>query len=233
MRMWPCLGWPCPHKLPRPYGGWSFYGSQDPELPVLSVMGPWGHRIFGTYSSFSPIMAEEKCVCGHVWGDPVPTNCRVLRADGHFTVARTLNYLYYQLWVPGAKGYLVHIAHFPHNGRTEMRMWPCLGWPCPVKLPRPYGGWSFYGSQDPVLPVLSVMGPWLQGLFGTYSSFSTIMAEEKCVCGHVWGDPVPTNCRVLRADGHFTVARALNYPYYQLWVPGAKGYLVHIAPLPP
>ena len=35
-------------------------------------------------------MAEQKCVCGHVWGDPVPTNCRVLRADGHFTVARTL-----------------------------------------------------------------------------------------------------------------------------------------------
>ena len=29
------------------------------------------------------------------------------------------------------------------------------------------GGWLFYGSQDPVLPILSVMGPWVQGLFGT------------------------------------------------------------------
>ena len=25
------------------------------------------------------------------------------------------------------------------------------------------------------------------------------MAEQNCVCGHVWGDPVPTNCRVLKA----------------------------------
>ena len=46
------------------------------------------------------------------------------------------------------------------------------------------------------------MGPWVQGLFGTQSSFTPIMAEQKCVCGHVWGDPVPTNCRVLKADGH-------------------------------
>ena len=39
-------------------------------------------------------MTEQKCVYGHVWGDPVPVNCRVFRADGHFTVARTLYYLY-------------------------------------------------------------------------------------------------------------------------------------------
>ena len=57
------------------------------------------------------------------------------------------------------------------------------------------------------------------------------MAEQKCVCGHVWGDPVPTNCRVLKADGHFTVARTLYNPYHQLWVPGSKDYLVHMAPL--
>ena len=31
MPMWPCLGWSCPHKLSRPLGGWSLYGSQDPE----------------------------------------------------------------------------------------------------------------------------------------------------------------------------------------------------------
>ena len=68
------------------------------------------------------------------------------------------------------------------------------------------------------------MGPWVQGLFGTHSSFTPIMAEQKCVCGHIWGDPVPTNCRVLKADGHFTVARTLYYPYHKLWVPGSKGY---------
>ena len=77
------------------------------------------------------------------------------------------------------------------------------------------------------------MGPWVQGLFGTHSSFTPIMAEQKCVCGHIWGDPVPTNCRVLKADGHFTVARTLYYPYHKLWVPGSKGYLVHIAHLHP
>ena len=81
---------------------------------------------------------------------PVPTNCRVLRADGHFTVARTLYYPYHQLWVPWSKCYLVHITPLP-----------------------------------------------------------PIMAYQKCVCGHVWGDPVPTNCRVLRADGHSTVTRNL------------------------
>ena len=80
---------------------------------------------------------------------------------------------------------------------------------------------------------LCVPGPWVQGLFGTQSSFTPIMAEQKCVCGHVWGDPVPTNCRVLKADGHFTVARTLYYPYHKLWVPGSKGYLVHIAHLHP
>ena len=53
------------------------------------------------------------------------------------------------------------------------------------------------------------MGPWAQGLFGTHSSFTHLIAEQKCVCGNVWGDPVPTNCRVLKADGHFTVARTL------------------------
>ena len=134
---------------------------------------PWVQGLFGTYSYLTPIMAEQKCVCGHIWGDPVPTNCRVLRADGHFNVSRALYYPYHQLWVPGPKGYLVHIAPLP-----------------------------------------------------------PIMAERECVCGHVWGDPVPTNCRVLRADGHFTVARTLYYPYHQLWVLGFKGYLVHITILP-
>ena len=120
-------------------------------------MGPCVQGLFGTYSPFTPIMAELKCVCGQVWGDPVPTNGRDSWADGHFTIARTLYYSYYQLWVPGSKGYLVHIAP------------------------------------------------------------SHIMAELKCVCGHVWGNPVPTNGRVPRADGHFTVASTLYYPYHQLW----------------
>ena len=54
-------------------------------------------------------MAEQKCVYGHVWGDPVPQTAASL-------------------------------------GRMVL-----------------------YGSQDPVLPVQSVTGPWVQGLIGTYT----------------------------------------------------------------
>ena len=115
---------------------------------------------------------------------------------------------------PRAIWYIYHF--YTHNCKTEMRIWPCLGWPCPPKLPRPKGGWSFYGNQNPVLPILWVTGPWVQGLFGTYSTFTPIIAEQKCVYGPVWGDPVPPNCRVLKADGHFTVARTLYYPYHEL-----------------
>ena len=90
-----------------------------------------------------------------------------------------------------------------------------------------------YGSQDPVLPIPWVTVPWVQGLLGTYSTFTPIIEEHKCVYGPVWVDPVPPNCRVLKADGHFTVARTLYYAYYELRVPGSKGYLVHIALLHP
>ena len=56
------------------------------------------------------------------------------------------------------------------------------------------------------------MGPWVPGLIGTYSTFT------------VWGD-----CRVLKVDGRFTVARTLYYPYYELRVPMSMGNLVHTA----
>ena len=69
---------------------------------------------------------------------------------------------------------------------------------------------------------MSYEGPWVQGLFGTYSTFTPIIAEQKRVYGPVWDDPVPPNCRVLNADGHFTVARTLYYPYDKLWVLGPR-----------
>ena len=170
MRIWPCLGWPCPPKLTRPWDGWSFYGSQDPVLPILWVTGPWVQGLFGTYITFTPIIAEQKCLYGPDWGDPVPPNCRVLKPDGRFTVARTLYYPYYELRVPGSKGYL-----------------------------------------------------------GIYSTITPIIAEQKCVHGPVWGDPVPPNCRVLKADGRFTIAKTLYYRYYELRVPSSMGNLVHTA----
>ena len=60
-----------------------------------------------------------------------------------------------------------------------------------------------------------------------------MIAEQKCLYGPVWGDPVPPNCRVLKADGHLSVAKTLYYPYHELRVPGSKGYLVQIALLHP
>ena len=59
------------------------------------------------------------------------------------------------------------------------------------------GRMVIFGNKGPELPVLSVMGPWVQGLFGKYSSFSPIMAEQKCVYGHVSGDPVPQTAASL------------------------------------
>ena len=39
----------------------------------------------------------------------------------------------------------------------------------------------------------------------------------------------PPNYRVLKADGHFTVARTLYYQYYELRVPRSMGNLVDTA----
>ena len=159
-------------------------------------MGHWVQELFGTHSSFTPRMAEQKCVYGHVWGDPVPPNCRVLRAGGHFTVARTLYYPSCITYImshsppgPRATWYIKHL--YTHYDRTEMRIWPSSGWPCPPKLLRPWGGWSFYGSQDPLLPILRVTDPRDQGLFGTYSTFTPKIAQQKCAYCQVSGDCVP------------------------------------------
>ena len=120
-------------------GQFTHFCSAIMGVKVLYVPNsPWTQGP-GTYSTFTPIIAEQKCVYGPVWGDPVPPNCRVLKADGHFTVARTLYYPYHELWVPGSKGY-----------------------------------------------------------FGTYSTFTPIIAEQKCVYGPVWGDPVPQTAASLR-----------------------------------
>ena len=65
------------------------------------------------------------------------------------------------------------------------------------------------------------MGPWVQGLFGTHSSFTHMSIDpvptwpqkavwamgSRAIWYHVLDDPVPTH----KADGHFTVARTLLY----------------------
>ena len=151
-------------------------------------------------------------------GWPCPPNCRVLGSGCHFTVAKILYYPWYELLVPGSKG--AYSSFTPRMAERKCVYGHVLG-DCSPKLPRPWGGWSFYGKHDREQPTLWVTAPWVKGLFGTYCSLTIIMAEQKCVYGPIWGDPVPPNCRVLKADGHFTIARSLYYPYYELPVPGS------------
>ena len=59
-----------------------------------------------------------------------------------------------------------------------------LVWPSSEGLPshncgRPYGRLRFYGSLDPKLCVPHILGPWVQGLFGTYSSYTRLIVESK------------------------------------------------------
>ena len=103
----------------------------------------------------------------------------ILRSSGPCTTYT----MSYRSLGPRAIWYIKHL--YTHNGRTEMRIWPYLGWPCHPKLPRPKDIWSFYGNWDPVIPILWVTGPWDQGLFGTYSSFTPKMAQQKCVYCHI------------------------------------------------
>ena len=137
---------------------------------VYRVPGSKGYLVH--IAHLHPLWQIRNAYVAMFWGDPVPTNCHVLKADGHFTVARTLYYPYHKLWVPGSKGYLVHIAHL-------------------------HPSWQIRNAYV--------------AMFGVTLS--------------------PQTAASLRADGHFTVARTLYYPYHKLWVPGSKGYLVHIAPL--
>ena len=46
-------------------------------------------------------------------------------------------------------------------------------------------------------PYPTVMHPFAKGLFGTYSSYTHIMANLKWEYGQVWGEPIPPNCRVV------------------------------------
>ena len=111
--IWPSLGCLGSQKRRRPTGRLWFYGSLDPALYVPAISAPWVKGLFGTYISFNPIMAERKCVCGHVWGALVPAIEGVPVADYDLMAVWTPNCLYQPYWVRGSKGYLVHITHMP------------------------------------------------------------------------------------------------------------------------
>ena len=89
-------------------------------------------------------MAYQKCVCGHVLGDPVPTSCRVLRKDGHFMVARTVYYTF-------------GVTLSPQNAALLGRM---------VTLR--------YASQDPVLPAMGPWVQGLFGIYRADAHFMVV-----------------------------------------------------------
>ena len=146
-------------------------------------MGRWVQGLFGIYFPYSPILTN-----------PEPK---------------------YQVWVSLLQivvTFLGRILILWHHGTCTLRS-TSLYCPYYYKLSRRWIAWWFYGSQSPALSVPPAMGPQVQGLglFVTYSSHTPETSNLKQVYGCFWSDPIPKNCRVFRADGHFKVARTVYY----------------------
>ena len=146
-------------------------------------MGPWMLGILVTYSSLTPVMANEKCVYGQVSDPSIPTNYRVVSVDGHFVVARTL-YLLYVLPVMGswAQGildsYSSYIPTIANQTCVYDQIWSD---PIPVNCPVVKVGGHFRVARTLFYPVPQVMGSWVQGILGKYSSYTPIIANQKCL----------------------------------------------------
>ena len=152
------------------------------HISVHPFIGPWIQKLFGTYCSYSPILANPMWAYDHVW-EPLLQFCNC-----NFMVAWTLYYPNHHLWVPESKCYLVNVAYTPKFG---VALFP--------QTAASFGGWLIYGSQD---TLLSVRHSWVQGLFGTYNSYTATLANLRRVHCQVRGTPIPTNYRVVGADGH-------------------------------
>ena len=109
----------------------------------------------------------------------------------------TLYCRYKPHWVCGFKGYLVHTTHIPLLWNEKSRIWPNLGCPRSHNRGRPCGRLWFHGSFNPNLYVPSILGQWVQMLFGTYSSYTRLTVESKsriwpssgCCRSHKQGRP--------------------------------------------
>ena len=86
---------------------------------------------------------------------------------------------------------------YPNNSKQEMRIYPSLGCPRSHKRGLPCGRLWFPGRFGPKLYVPSILGPWVQRLFGTYSSYTRLTVESKsrtlpilgCCHSHKRGHP--------------------------------------------
>ena len=174
----------------------------------------------------------KNCVYGQIWGALVPTIESVPVAYYDFMAGLTPTCMYHPYWVHGSKCYLVHIAHILALLWNQNRVWPSVGCCRSHKQGRPCGRLWFHGSLEPVLYIPAILGLWVQGLFGTCSSYTLCYEMKNRVYGQVRGVLVPTILGVPMADYDFMAAWALYCMYQPYWVRGSKGYLVHIAHIP-
>ena len=212
-RIWPSLGCCRSHKRGRSCGRLWFNGVLDPVLYVPAILGLWVLGLFGTYSSYTLCCGIKSSVYGQVRGALVPTNEGVPVADYDFMAVWSLYCMYQPCWVCGSKGYLVHTAHIPPLWNEKSRIWPSFGCPRSHNGGRPCGRLGFYGSLDAKLYVPAILGPWVQGLFGTYSSYTRLNVESKA---HIW--PSLGSCR----------SHKRGRPCGRLWLDGSLDPVLYV-----
>ena len=123
------------------------------------------------------LLWNQNRVYGLVWDAVVTTNDGVPVADYDFMEVWTLYCVYQPYWPNGSKGYLVHKAHLPPALEIKVACMAKFGVP---SLPQSMASlWQImiWWQFDPVLYVLAILGPWVQGIFGAYISY-TLHTEE-------------------------------------------------------
>ena len=118
------------------------------HLLVLRSQGYWVHKAF---------IPHHGKLGMRFWGH-YSLNCPVLRADGPFYGSQDHVPSVPPVMDLSVQGLFVELF-YPHTWESEMRIWSCLWCRCSHKLPRRLCGWSYYQSQDTVLPVTPVTGP--------------------------------------------------------------------------
>ena len=132
---------------------------------------------------------------------------------------------------PRAIWYAQLIYPLPWN--EKLRIWQSFGYPRSHNQGRPCGRLWFYGILDLKLYVPAILGPWVQGVFGTYSSYTGLNVESKARTWPIWDAVIPTNEGVTVADSEFIEAWTLYCLYQPIGFAGlgAIWYIKHIYPL--
>ena len=92
-------------------------------------MAPSVQGQFGTYSSNTPIIGNQKCMYDQVWCDKFPQTTASLRRmfllwQPGSCIFRTLGY-----GSLGTKAVRYIQLQYTYNGKSEMCVWPSLVWP--------------------------------------------------------------------------------------------------------